>query len=144
MSLDGLKMLSSSINVINGATKNTGMESTYNINGGPRLTETGVQYFLRETLKNYKMERINSNNLNINLTLFIVFIVIIGCILLYKHKTKPTFEDKKKLEKLKKSYILGKIRSLNIRKQKEYDQMVTNLPKFESDYEIMHKKFYDV
>ena len=141
MNLDGLNALSSTINMI-GASKNNSLG--YDINAGPRLTETGVQYFLRETLKNYNADRINSNNLNINLTLFIVFLVIFGSILLYKHKTKPTFDDKKKIERLKKSYVLGKIRTLNVKKQKEYDKMVTDLPKFESDYEIMHKKFYDV
>tara|TARA_Y100000389_G_scaffold102600_1_gene99445 strand:- start:1822 stop:2256 length:435 start_codon:yes stop_codon:yes gene_type:complete len=144
MSLDGFNELSSSINIINGGANRMTLGNGYNPNAGPQLTETGVQYFLRETLKNYNTERINANNININLVLFIIFLFIIGTILIYKHKTKPTFEDKKKLEHLKKSYVLGKIRSLNIRKQKEYDQMVTNLPKFESDYEIMHKKFYDV
>ena len=42
---------------------------------------------------------------------------------------------------MKKNYILNKIKQLNDKQKKEYDKMITNLPKFESDYELMHKKF---
>ena len=36
------------------------------------------------------------------------------------------------------------VRQLSLKKQKEYDEMITNLPKFESNFELLHKKFYNV
>lgn len=128
----------SSININNRMKHVSGLKS------GPKLTETGVHYFLRETLKKYNTDKFNVTSLNINLLLFGILIITISSILYYKYKHKPSLKKKKEIDNLKKSYILGKIKSLNVQKQKEYDQTITNLPKFESDYEIMHKKFYDV
>ena len=45
------------------------------------------------------------------------------------------------IEELKRTYILGKIKSLNEKAAKERQELITNLPNFESDYELMHKKF---
>ena len=50
--------------------------------------------------------------------MFIGFVVIIGLILSYKYKNKPT-SSKKQNDLLKEGYILNKIRELNIEKKKE-------------------------
>jgi len=105
------------------------------------LIEPGVRYFLKETLKNCNKKRTVYNNNLFNLCLFLGFFFILGIILLYKFKTKPTKKDLEKREYMKKTYILSKIKSLNEKAASERHELLTNLPKFESDYELMHKKF---
>ena len=63
-----------------------------------------------------------------NIYLFLGFFVILGIFLYYKFKTKPSQKDLEKREKEKKYYILSKIKSLNEKKQKESQQLITNLP----------------
>ena len=50
--------------------------------------------------------------------------------LIYKYKTRPNKEAKKKKEKLKQTYILTKIQSLTDAKNQQQSQSITNLPKF--------------
>ena len=105
------------------------------------LIEPGVKYFLKETLKNCNKKRIMYNNNLFNLWLFLGFFSILGIFLYYKFKTKPTKQDLEKKEKLKETYIINKVKSLNEKAARERQELITNLPKFESDYELMHKKF---
>jgi hypothetical protein len=49
----------------------------------------------------------------------------------------------KKKEELKKNYLLNKVKELQQEKKKDYDKMITELPKFESDFELLHKNFYN-
>ena len=43
----------------------------------PILTEPGVKYFLKETLKNCKIKKNTEFNKNVNLALLTIFIVIL-------------------------------------------------------------------
>ena len=61
----------------------------------PRLTEPGVSYFLRETLKQCNINKTSHNVFIFNLSLLIGFIVLITGILVYKHKTKLSVEELK-------------------------------------------------
>lgn len=94
----------------------------------PNLVEPGVKYFLNNTLKNTNIKRIKHENFMFNIYLFLGFFVILGIFLYYKFKTKPSQKDLEKREKQKKYYILSKIKSLNEKKQKESQQLITNLP----------------
>ena len=78
----------------------------------------------------------------INIGFFILFIVILSCYLLYKYKTKPTKKDKEKIEKLKKDYFITKVRQMQSQKAKLSNKQITNLPKFETPFEVLHKNFY--
>lgn len=109
----------------------------------PVLTEPGVSYFLKETLKNCKKTKIKQFNYFINLALLITFIILLLSFLLYKYKTRPTEEDRKKLKQLKKTYFINKVRQLQAKKAKELNQSITHLPKFESPFELLHKNFYN-
>ena len=110
----------------------------------PRLTEPGVSYFLRETLKQCNQNKTQYNTLIINISLFALFIGVVSAVLIYKHKTKIKGEELKKKEMEKKTYILTKIKQINDHKQKQYNNTITNLPKFESEFEKMHKNFYNI
>ena len=107
----------------------------------PNLIEPGVKYFLNETLKNCNKKRVQYNNNLFNFLLFLAFSTVLGIFLYYKFKSRPTKSDLEEREQQKKYYILSKIKSLNEKAAQERQQMITNLPKFESDYELMHKKF---
>ena len=108
----------------------------------PILTEPGVSYFLKETLKKCKIRKdIEMNNL-MNLGLFITFVTITSSLLYYKFKTRPTEEDREKVKKLKRDYFVNRVRQLESKKAKQLQQSITNLPKFESPFELLHKNFY--
>ena len=108
----------------------------------PILTEPGVKYFLKETLKNCKIKKNTTFNKNVNLALLTMFILISCGLLYYKYKTRPTSEDRKKIKRLKKDYFISKVRQLEAKKAKQLDRQITNLPQFESPFELLHKNFY--
>jgi hypothetical protein len=76
----------------------------------PILTEPGVKYFLKETLKNCKIKKDTEFNKIINLALLTCFIVISCGLLYYKYKTRPTPEDRNKSNQLKKVYFINKVK----------------------------------
>lgn len=110
----------------------------------PSLIEPGVKYFLNETLKNCRNKKQLSEKININIALLVVFLFIVGSILYYKWKNKPTLEELKQRDNLKKHYILNKIKQITDKKLKDRNETITNLPKFESDFVKLHKNFYNI
>ena len=108
----------------------------------PLLTEPGVKYFLKETLKNCKIKKDTEFNKFMNLALLASFITLATVLLYYKYKTRPTDDDKKKIKQLKRDYFITKVRQLEAKKSKELNRQITNLPKFESPFELLHKNFY--
>ena len=106
-----------------------------------KLIEPGVKYFLDNSLKNCNKKKIYYNNNLFNLILFLLFSSSLGIFLYYKFRTKPTKKDLNKKEQEKKYYILSQVKKLNLNKAKLYEQTITNLPKHESHYELMHKNF---
>lgn len=110
----------------------------------PSLIEPGVKYFLNETLKNCRNKKQLNEKININIALLVVFLFIVGSILYYKWKNKPTLEELKQRDNLKKHYILNKIKQITDKKLKDRNETITNLPKFESDFVKLHKNFYNI
>ena len=108
----------------------------------PTLTEPGVKYFLKETLKNCRIKKDTEFNQLMNLALLTSFVVISSVLLYYKYKTRPTDDDRKKLKQLKRDYFVNKVRQLEAKKAKQLNQQITNLPLFESPFELLHKNFY--
>ena len=68
-----------------------------------------------------------------------MFFVILGVLLLYKYKGKLTPEEIEKKELVKKQYILSKIRNFNDSKIKSQQELITGLPHFENEFEILNK-----
>ena len=108
----------------------------------PTLTEPGVKYFLKETLKNCRIKKNTKFNQLMNLALLTSFIIISSVLLYYKYKTRPTEDDRKKIKQLKRDYFVNKVRQLEAKKAKQLDRQITNLPQFESPFELLHKNFY--
>jgi hypothetical protein len=111
----------------------------------PKLTERGTKYFLSETLKNCNKNRIYYSNIMFNLSLLILFLVILGLYLGFKYEFKKNNKIDTKEKSIEvENYILSKLGNVFYENQIKKDNMLTNLPKFESDYELLHEKFYNV
>tara|TARA_B100001142_G_scaffold324531_1_gene376441 strand:- start:15 stop:356 length:342 start_codon:yes stop_codon:yes gene_type:complete len=110
----------------------------------PLLIEPGAKYFLSENLKNCHKRRITRNIIFINVSLLVSFILIVAFYLMYKKKNKETEETKEKRKLEVQNYLLNKVHRVIRVDEKHRRDMITNLPKFESDYELLHEKFYNV
>tara|TARA_B100000900_G_scaffold405153_1_gene414373 strand:+ start:684 stop:1022 length:339 start_codon:yes stop_codon:yes gene_type:complete len=109
----------------------------------PILTEPGTKYFISETLKQCNTKKIHKSIFIYNIALLLLFLLVIVLYLGYKYKTKLTPEEKQKRIQEKQNYILNKIANVFYVQNSEQERMITNLPKFESDYELLHEKFYN-
>ena len=112
------------------------------MDSSPILIETGTKYFMKETLKKCKQLKQNYYNNFINLALLLILISIISGFLYYKKNTRLTPEEKKKLHMEKESFFLDKIKQIRENKRKNSNELITNLPHFESHFEVLHKKYY--
>jgi len=110
----------------------------------PVLTEPGVTYFLRETLKQCRDKKSQYYNRLINIALLFLFLMLLGIILIYKKKTKPSKENLKKKRIEQRNYILHKIKKMQQKRKREDNEIITNLPTFESNFETLHKNYYKI
>ena len=113
------------------------------MNFSPSLTEPGVKYFIGETLKNIHKEKKSYNYVIFNIGLVLFFFTILGLLLFYKYKTRPNEKERKKKKNQKRDYFITKVRTLQAKKAKQLNKSITNLPKFETPFEILHKNFYN-
>jgi hypothetical protein len=104
----------------------------------PNLTEPGVRYFLNHALKQSHIIRENFHNMIFNIGMFIFFLIILGGILIYKYKGRLTPAEIAKKNKEKQQYILEKIKNFQIAKQRAHQELITGLPQWENEYNILH------
>ena len=108
----------------------------------PELTEPGVKYFLNQSLKQCHIIRDNFHNMIFNIGLFIAFLLILGLILMYKYKGRMTPVEIEKKNKEKQQYILSKIKNFQDAKRLAHQELITGLPGWENEYDIIHRKIY--
>jgi len=101
----------------------------------PTLIEPGTKYFLSQNLKQTHVYKIKFYNKMFNVGLFILFLLILGIILLYKYKGRLTPIEKEKKNREKQQYILSKIKKLQDAKRIAHQELITGLPEWENDYE---------
>jgi hypothetical protein len=106
----------------------------------PELTEPGIKYFLYQTLKQCHIVRDHFHNMIFNIGLFIAFLIILGLILLFKYKGKLTPVEIAKKNKEKQEYILSKIQKFQDAKRVAHQELITGLPNWENEYDILHSK----
>jgi len=106
----------------------------------PALTEPGVKYFLHQTLKQCNVIRSNFHNTVFNIGLFIAFLLLLGLILLYKYKGRLTPVELERKNKDKQQYILSKIQNFQQAKRQAHQELITGLPNWESEYDIINSK----
>ena len=79
-----------------------------------------------------------------NLGLLFIFVILLGIILVYKKNTKLTDKEKKEKHENEKKYVLEKIKSLQQKERQKQNEIITNLPKFESNFVMLHKNYYKI
>jgi hypothetical protein len=100
----------------------------------PTLTEPGVKYFLNQALKQSHIIREKFHNTIFNIGMFLLFLIILGGILVYKYKGKLTPVEIAQKNKEKQQYILEKIKTFQIAKQRAHQELITGLPHWENEY----------
>lgn len=108
---------------------------------GPTLVEPGVKYFLSESLHNCKEVKLQLYNNIFNISLFLFLTFGIGTFLYVKYKNKLSPQEKQKKNKEVSNYINNKIKSLEKEQQHKRNEMITNIPEFESEHHIRNKFF---
>lgn len=104
----------------------------------PILIEPGMKYFLNETLKATHKFKEKYYNTIFNIGLLIFFFIILALLLLYKYKGKLTPQELQEKEMEKKYYILSKIKNFQDAKLHSQQQLITGLPHWESEYDIIN------
>jgi hypothetical protein len=100
----------------------------------PKLVEPGAKYFFYNTLKNIHSKKTNIREISLNVFYLVIFISVLGTFLIYKYKTKPTQEQIKQGLYEQKTYLLNKMKDLSYKEQQRQNKLITNLPKFESEF----------
>lgn len=106
----------------------------------PELIEPGVKYFLDQALKQSHIVREQFNYIMINVGLFVLLFLFLGMFLLYKYKGKLTPHEMAIKNKEKHQYILEKIQQFQINKQKAHQELITGLPNWENEYDIINSR----
>ena len=106
----------------------------------PILTEPGVKYFLNNALKQSHIIKENFHNIVFNIGMAIFFLILLGGILVYKYKGKLTPIEIEKNNKVKREYVLERIKVFQINKERAQQQLITGLPQWENEYNVLHSK----
>ena len=101
----------------------------------PSLVENGMKYFINATLKQCHQLREKYENLFFNISCSLAFFIFLSLFLLYKYKGKLTPMEKQQKEREKQQYILSKIKIFKESRQRMHQELITNLPMWENDYE---------
>jgi hypothetical protein len=90
------------------------------------LTEPGVRQYFIESFKTCKEYKMQYHTWVLNTGLFFLFMATLSIILYYKYKGKKSPQLKKKKQEEDRVYIMNRIRSLQIEKQKDNNQLITS------------------
>ena len=106
----------------------------------PILTEPGVKYFIGGVLKNCHAVKDRYYSMMFNIGLFVCLSGIVGGLLLYKYKGKLTDEELEIRTREKQEYILSKLRLVQNMKQRESQQLLTELPQWDNEFDILRRR----
>ena len=105
-----------------------------NFENNPSLTEPGVKYFLQQTLKQCGEIKNTIYNYIFNISLFILFLIILGGLLIYKYKGKLTPVEIDAKNRQKQQYILSKIKNYENAKKIQREELITGLPSWQNEF----------
>ena len=97
------------------------------------LIEPGVKYFLSQSLKNCHIKKDVYYNTIFNISMFIFIVLLFSGLLYYMYKGKMTPEQKQMKKQEQYNYIMQKINTLRIEREKTQNnqKLITNLPVWE-------------
>ena len=109
----------------------------------PVLTEPGVKYWVTQTLR--ECRRFKDRNISIffNISMLVLFSLVVGGFLTYKYKGKPTQAEIAERNKKKQEYIVSKLQNIALIK-KASSSMITDLPSWNNHPEVavLDRKIY--
>ena len=108
------------------------------------LTEPGVRAFLCGVLKNCRDKKNALYSKLFNISAFLLFIGLLGGILYYRRKSKVPEEEKKSQKRKEEMYIIEKIKAVRNKTKKDQNLIITELPKLNSGFDVLHKNYYSV
>lgn len=138
-----LKNINNFLNL--GSYGNNGKEDNAN---KPKLIEPGVKYFFKSILNECHQIKQKNYNFFYNVSMFILFIAILGTILFTKYKGNKTKAEIYQKNLQDKQYIMSKLVYYNRQdldnRQRISNNMITNLPDYSNHPEasLLHKKIY--
>jgi len=109
---------------------------------GANLVEPGVQFFFRQTLKKCHEFKEKYYNIYYNIFVIIAIFLVVGLFLRYKYKGKLTREQQEYNEQKKQQYILSKIKNYQST-QKKNRNMITSLPIFNNEYDVISRRLFN-
>ena len=102
----------------------------------PALIENNVKHFLSARLQNSHHLKTTYYNGIYNMILLFLLLVIVGGVLMYKYKGKPTPEDKARKTYEQQQYILSLIRTQQLEKMRNHQELLTGLPHWDTEYSV--------
>ena len=108
------------------------MHYSGNQHPAPTLIEPGVKYFFGGVLKECNRLREEYHNAVFNACMLGLFALILGALLYYKRRSKPTPEQQVVIRRKQQEYILSKLRMVNAANHAvSRGNFITGLPKWE-------------
>ena len=106
----------------------------------PKLIEPGAKYFFKETIKQHHKVNFDRYNILVNIFLFLFFALLVYSFLAFKKKEKLKKKPIKQNITEQQQIILEILKKASSKKIEENhsQSMITNLPKFETDFNVFY------
>ena len=110
------------------------MEHVNSVN--TKLVEPGVKYFISYSLKQCREFKDKYMNIIFNIVMFVVFILLVTSILIYKYKGKITPVELEIKNRKKQEYIISKLQQIAHIKKQTSERLITDLPNWSDHPEL--------
>lgn len=100
------------------------------------LVEPGVKYFITCSLRQCREFKDKYINILFNIGMFVLFIIIISGILIYKYKGKITPIEREIINRKKQEYIVSKLQQIAVIKKQTSERLITDLPNWTDHPEL--------
>lgn len=100
------------------------------------LVEPGVKYFISCSLRQCREFKDKYINLLFNIGMFVLFVIIVSGILIYKYKGKITPIEREIINRKKQEYIVSKLQQIAVIKKQTSQRLITDLPNWTDHPEL--------
>lgn len=100
------------------------------------LVEPGVKYFISCSLKQCRDFKDTYINIIFNISMFVILIVLVTGILIYKYKGKLTPVEMEIKNRKKQEYIVSKLQQIACIKKQASERIITDLPNWTDHPEL--------
>jgi len=110
----------------------------------PTLTEPGMRYWLVQSLRECRKFKDRNLTILFNISMTLLFILVISSFLYFKYKGKLTPEEVREKQKIKQEYLISKLQKIGETRRKINETMITDLPTWNNhpEVEMLDRKIY--